>query len=98
MMRFGPGMAAAVRPLPPASPAARPGSWGRRPVAERNRYVDEMARLRPGTLHTADPADLATALRVAAGDPESTRHGLSTVPFSLAEVADAYLSWWDDLP
>ncbi|AZC13229.1 hypothetical protein [Microbacterium sp. ABRD28] len=72
--------------------------WGRRPVAERNRYVDEMARLRPGTLHTADPADLATALRVAAGDPESTRHGLSTVPFSLAEVADAYLSWWDDLP
>ncbi|TQK20702.1 hypothetical protein FBY40_3242 [Microbacterium sp. SLBN-154] len=71
--------------------------WGRRPVAERNCYVDEMARLRPGTLHTVHPADLAAALRLAAGDPASTRHGLDTVPFSLAEVADAYLSWWDDL-
>ncbi|WP_218869496.1 hypothetical protein [Microbacterium sp. AK009] len=71
--------------------------WGRRPVAERNRYVDEMARLRPGTLHVTDPADLATAVRRAAGDPASTWHGLHRVPFSLTEVADAYLSWWREL-
>ncbi|WP_322411203.1 hypothetical protein [Microbacterium invictum] len=71
--------------------------WGRRPVTERNRYVDEMARLRPGTLSPVEPADLAAAIRRAAATPASTWHGLDRVPFSIRDVAEAYLSWWEEI-
>lgn len=71
--------------------------WGRRPVAMRNRYIDEMAALRPGTLRAVDEADLAGAVRDAAGRPASTWHGLTTLPQSWAEVSDSYVRWWTDL-
>lgn len=72
--------------------------WGRRPVAVRNRYFDEMAALRPGTLLTVDGAELAGAVRDAAEHPDSTWHGLSRLPMSWPEVVDAYMRWWDGLP
>lgn len=69
--------------------------WGRRPVAMRNRYIDEMATLRPGTLQTAEEADLAASVRAAADHPETTWHGLARLPHSWDEAADEYVSWWD---
>lgn len=68
--------------------------WGRRPVAMRNRYIDEMAALRPGTLTVADESDLAAAVRRAAADPASTRHGRDRVPGSWDDAVDAYTRWW----
>lgn len=70
--------------------------WGRRPVAMRNRYIDEMAALRPGTLTAVDETDLAGAVRRAAARPDTTWHGLTALPQSWAEVADAYLRWWTE--
>lgn len=72
-------------------------SWGRRPVAVRNRYFDEMAALRPGTLRGVDGSDLAEAVRDAAARPQTTWHGQARLPFSRADVAGAYLRWWDGL-
>ena len=71
--------------------------WGRRPVAVRNRYIDEMAELRPGTLRTVDELDLAPALRAALDRPESTWHGLTQLPMSWPEVAESYVRWWEGL-
>ncbi|PCE15490.1 hypothetical protein AUC47_11365 [Microbacterium sp. SZ1] len=71
--------------------------WGRRPVAVRNRYIDEMAALRPGTLDAVDETGLADALRGAAADPDTTWHGLARLPHSRADAADAYLRLWDGL-
>jgi hypothetical protein len=71
--------------------------WGRRPVALRNRYMDEMATLRPGTLQTFDEPDLAIAVRQAFEHPETTWHGLTTLPSSWPEAARAYLRWWGGL-
>lgn len=71
--------------------------WGRRPVAVRNRYIDEMAELRPGTLRTVDELDLAPALRGALDRPESTWHGLTQLPMSWPEVAESYVRWWEGL-
>jgi GT2 family glycosyltransferase len=72
--------------------------WGRRPIAVRNRYVDEMAALRPGTLSPVDPAALAAEVRAAAEDPDATWHGVHPVPVGPADVARAYLDWWAALP
>lgn len=69
--------------------------WGRRPVAVRNRYIDEMATLRPGTLSPVDATDLAEAVRRAVGLPRITWHGLARLPLSRADVADAYLRVWE---
>jgi glycosyltransferase involved in cell wall biosynthesis len=71
--------------------------WGRRPVAVRNRYIDEMAALRPGTLLTVDEPELAGAVSDAHARPETTWHGLERLPMSWPEVAEAYLQWWDGL-
>lgn len=71
--------------------------WGRRPVAVRNRYIDEMAALRPGTLTTVEEPDLAPALRDAVADPETTWHGIARLPHSRADAAAAYLRLWDEL-
>lgn len=71
--------------------------WGRRPVAVRNRYMDEMATLRPGTLHTVDESELAVAVRRAFEHPESTWHGLTRLPMSWPEAAEAYVRWWRGL-
>lgn len=68
--------------------------WGRRPVAVRNRYVDEMAALRPGTLHPVGESDLVGALRHACTNPDTTWHGLARLPLSRADVAQAYLRLW----
>ncbi|MCM3778318.1 hypothetical protein [Microbacterium hydrocarbonoxydans] len=68
--------------------------WGRRPVAVRNRYIDEMAALRPGTLTAVDETGLAGALRDAAADLRTTWHGLAELPHSQADAADAYLRLW----
>ncbi|WP_091227199.1 hypothetical protein [Microbacterium sp. 3J1] len=71
--------------------------WGRRPVAMRNRYIDEMAELRPGTLTPVDEADLAAAVRRAAEDPETTWHGLTRLPLSWIDAADSYVRWWEQV-
>lgn len=71
--------------------------WGRRPVAMRNRYIDEMAELRPGTLTAVDEADLGAAVRRAFDAPGSTWHGLTRLPASWEQTADAYRRWWDGL-
>ncbi|GAA1643090.1 hypothetical protein [Microbacterium flavum] len=71
--------------------------WGRRPVAVRGRYVDEMALLRPGTLRAVEGADLPAAVAAAAADPGSTWHGLARLPMSWPDAAAAYLRWWEDL-
>lgn len=68
--------------------------WGRRPVAVRNRYVDEMAALRPGTLNPVGESDLVGALRHACTNPDATWHGLARLPMSRADVAQAYLRLW----
>lgn len=72
--------------------------WGRRPVAVRNRYIDDMARLRPGTLLPVDESDLPLALRRASDDAAATWHGLSELPMAQGDVVDAYLGWWDTVP
>ncbi|WP_240663703.1 glycosyltransferase [Microbacterium enclense] len=72
--------------------------WGRRPLALRNRYVDEMAALRPGTLLPVELSGLAAAVRAAAEDPDATWHGIHPVPVGPADVARAYLAWWAALP
>lgn len=71
--------------------------WGRRPVAVRNRYNDEMAALRPGTLQSVDEVGLADAVRRAHLDPATTWHGLARLPMSWTEVAATYVRWWDGL-
>ncbi|WP_298875803.1 hypothetical protein [uncultured Microbacterium sp.] len=68
--------------------------WGRRPVAVRNRYVDEMASLRPGTLTVVEPEALAGAIAHARADASSTWHGVAPLPFGRADAARAYLRWW----
>lgn len=72
--------------------------WGRRPVAVRNRYMDEMATLRPGTLQIVDEPELAVAVRQAYERPEATWHGLATLPMSWPEASEAYVRWWAALP
>lgn len=72
-------------------------AWGRRPVAMRNRYIDEMAQLRPGTLAVADEHELGAAVRAAAADPASTWHGRERVPGSWGDAVDAYTRWWTEL-
>ncbi|QDE35903.1 hypothetical protein FIV50_14560 [Microbacterium foliorum] len=71
--------------------------WGRRPVAVRNRYMDEMATLRPGTLQTVGEPELAVAVRQAFERPESTWHGLTRLPMAWPEAAEAYVRWWEGL-
>lgn len=71
--------------------------WGRTPLAVRNRYVDEMAVLRPGTLRVVDPAGLAAQVRAAADDPRRTWHGIDPLPFGRRDAARAYLDWWTGL-
>lgn len=72
--------------------------WGRKPLAVRNRYIDEMAGLRPGTVRPVDQGDLPVAVRRAANGDESTWHGLAQLPMSEAEVADEYVQWWEGVP
>lgn len=71
--------------------------WGRRPVAVRNRYVDEMAALRPGTLDVVEPEQLASAVEAARADAGRTWHGVDPVPFGRADAARAYRRWWSDV-
>jgi len=71
--------------------------WGRKPIAVRNRYVDEMAALRPGTLTPVEPGALATALRAATADPAGTWHGIDPVPLGPSDVARAYVRWWAEV-
>lgn len=71
--------------------------WGRRPVAVRNRYIDEMASLRPGTLLTVDEPELALAVRDASVRADATWHGMTTVPMSWPDVVDEYVRWWEGL-
>lgn len=71
--------------------------WGRRPVAMRNRYIDEMAQLRPGTLAVVDESDLASAVRAAVADPPSTWHGRSRLPGSWSDAVAEYTRWWAEL-
>lgn len=71
--------------------------WGRRPVAVRNRYMDEMAALRPDTLEVVDESGLAVAVRRAVDRPETTWHGLTQLPVSLTDVAEEYVRWWGGL-
>ncbi|MFG6475159.1 hypothetical protein ACFXP7_02115 [Microbacterium sp. P06] len=76
------------------------GSWiaaGRRPVATANRYVDEMASLRPGTIALTPPDALATAVAAAARNPASTWLQTAAVPHGRRDMAAAYLGWWKSL-
>ncbi|MBC7724715.1 MAG: hypothetical protein H7146_08205 [Burkholderiaceae bacterium] len=77
------------------------GSWisaGRRPLVAASRYVDEMARLRPGTMTVYPEGGLAEAIRVALADPASTwlAPGAHAGP-DLNDVAASYLGWWRGL-
>ncbi|MDF2992939.1 MAG: putative permease [Microbacterium sp.] len=71
--------------------------WGRKPLAVRNRYVDEMAALRPGTLAPVEADALADAIRSAVADPAGTWHGIDPVPVGPSDVARAYLRWWREV-
>lgn len=68
--------------------------WGRRPLAVRNRYVEEMAELRPGALRVVEPEHLAVEVVRARGEAGRTWHGLDPLPFGRADAAGAYLRWW----
>ncbi|MFZ8755820.1 glycosyltransferase [Microbacterium sp. HMH0099] len=68
--------------------------WGRAPLAVRNRYVDEMAELRPGTLRPVEPDALASEVRGAVAEPGRTWHGIHPLPHGRADAAGAYLRWW----
>lgn len=68
--------------------------WGRRPIAVRNGYVDEMDALRPGTLHVVEPDELADAVRAAVRNADATWHGIHPVPVGRTDAARAYVEWW----
>ena len=73
-------------------------SWisaGRRPLAIRGRYTEEMAALRPGTLRLIRAEELAAAIADAVDDPGSTMLGphTSTRPH-LDDTASAYVDLW----
>lgn len=72
--------------------------WGRRPVAVRNRYIDEMAALRPGTLTVADDGHLAAAVRRVADRPDLSWHGFDRLPMAWPDAARSYAQWWNELP
>jgi len=77
------------------------GSWiaaGRRPVASENRYITEMAALRPGTVTVADPDALGAAVARAAHLPASTWLSTLAVPHGRRDVGAAYVRWWEGLP
>ncbi|WP_314649456.1 hypothetical protein [uncultured Microbacterium sp.] len=71
--------------------------WGRRPVAVRNRYIDEMAQLRPGTLTPVGEADLAAEIRRRIDAPDTTWHGRTELPMAWPEAAAAYVRWWAEV-
>ncbi|MCI9858517.1 hypothetical protein [Microbacterium proteolyticum] len=71
--------------------------WGRRPLAVRNRYIDEMVELRPGALRVVDPEDLAAEVAIARHEAVRTWHGLDPVPFGRADAARAYRRWWAEV-
>lgn len=71
--------------------------WGRRPLAVRNRYIDEMVALRPGALRVVDPRDLAAEVAIARHGATRTWHGLDPVPFGRADAARAYRLWWAEV-
>lgn len=76
------------------------GSWiaaGRRPVATSNRYVDEMAVLRPGSMTVVEPDLLGSAVAAAARAPASTWLSRPAVPHGRADVGAAYARWWEGL-
>ncbi len=77
------------------------GSWiaaGRRPVVVRNRYVDEMARLRPGSMTVVEPDRLAMAVAACRAQPSRTFQDPGvTIPFGIADAAAAYRAWWRDV-
>ena len=70
-------------------------SWAVKVV--RNRYVDEMSALRPGTLSVAEPDSLPVMIRDAFDDPSLTWHGIHPVPFDRADTARTYLRWWAEV-
>lgn len=63
---------------------------GRRPIAPRVRYTEEMERLRPGTLTLVEPEDLPAAVAAALADPASTRLDPASLPHTLADAAAEY--------
>ena len=73
-------------------------SWisaGRRPIAIRSRYTEEMDALRPGTLRLIAADDLAAAIADARSDPASTM--LGSAPLTrphLHDTASAYVELW----
>lgn len=84
------------------SASASINTWllaGRRPIVLDGPYTREMAELRPGTLTLSTPGRLAESIEQALTHPESTflDEGTSLRPV-LADVAAAYLDWWDELP
>jgi len=75
-------------------------SWiaaGRRPLVVDGRYVREIAERRPGTVSVVDGArDLAAGIADALRNPGSTwLHDDAVIGPNVADVASAYLAWWD---
>ena len=73
-------------------------SWisaGRRPIVIRNRYMEEMAALRPGTVTLVDSVDFSTAVAHALRHPETTwlEGGIDVSPMS-RDTVERYLSYW----
>lgn len=71
--------------------------WGRRPVAVRNRYIDEMAELRPGTLTPVGEADMAAEIRRRLDAPDTTWHRRTELPMAWPDAAAAYVRWWAEV-
>lgn len=72
---------------------------GRRPVAVSNRYTDEVAQLRPGSLTLVDSDGLAGAVAECRTDPLRTWLPAEVpVVHGLADAARAYLTWWQGVP
>ena len=73
-------------------------SWisaGRRPIVIRNRYMEEMAALRPGTITLVGADGFAAAVADAYRHPESTwlDDGVDLSPTS-EDTVELYLSYW----
>ena len=74
-------------------------SWlsaGRRPLVRRGPYFEEMARLRPGTLHLVDVAGLPDAVAHALAHPASTRlRPGAALTHDLADAGRGYERFWE---
>lgn len=77
------------------------GSWiaaGRRPVAVSNRYIDEIALLRPGSVTVVAAGELGDAVAACLADPARTWLTPDTgTTWGMSDVVLAYRGWWQGM-